>query len=97
MTDREHDRSPSCFDLIDLWPTLSNRRRSLVLTIVRALATIDMCAGLAIARYCERRAEQAANREADRVLRVLRNRITSNENRRAIRQSLMGLRQKGRA
>ena len=86
------DQRASFFPLIDQWPSLSERRRSLVLRIVRALSTIDMCACFAIAKFCDRRVAQAATREADRAVRQIRNRIRANEARQAIRRSLMEVR-----
>lgn len=80
----------SFFSIIDVWPSLSEQRRSLVLRIVKAIATADINLCLGVARYVELRAEQAAQRESDRVVR---HRATEYTNRRAIKQSLRERRQ----
>ena len=58
----------------------------------QSVATADLHLCLGVARYFELRAEQAAQRDADRVVRQLRDRITEYENRQAIRRSLAELR-----
>jgi hypothetical protein len=84
--------SGSFTTLTYLWPSLSERRRPLIVRIVKALAVADYSVAVTVATYCERRAAMTAARQDTREYRKLESRVRANAQKAAIRQSLKAYR-----